>query len=264
MSKEKLSNKEGVPETISTEWIASMMRTPTTRRKFLKITGVSGLGMIAAYLTGCSALGLSSGDEVEVREINVEDAMGMILAIPNRCVGCRRCELACTEYNEGYSQPSLARVNIRRNWAMGPRGAQLGLTNSEGRFGNHRIVQETCRQCAHPTPCALACPYDAIETIPPVNARVVNTDKCEGCRMCQDACPWGMTTFNEATNTSTKCFLCNNAPQCVAACPTGALRYVPWEDMSKIIPPRFVVTASIKTPDDLECQSADCHPTFGK
>jgi Fe-S-cluster-containing dehydrogenase component len=246
------------------DWITSMIQTPTTRRKFLKTAGIGGLGMLAAYLTGCTSLAIGKQDNVVIREINVDDAMGMIIGITNRCVGCRRCEHACIEYNEGFSQPSLARINIRRNWAFGPKGAQIGYSHAEGRFGNHRIIQETCRQCGHPTPCALACPYNAIETVPPVNARVVNPDKCQGCRMCVDACPWGMITFDEVANKAQKCFLCNNDPQCVQACPTGALRYVPWEDLTKIIPPRFVISAAMKTPDDIECQTADCHPTFGK
>ncbi len=30
-----------------------------------------------------------------------------------------------------------------------------------------------------------------------------------------------------------KCFLCNGDPKCVKACPTEAIRYVPWMDRSK-------------------------------
>jgi Fe-S-cluster-containing dehydrogenase component len=262
VSKEKISGNQEILGTSMKDWLA----TPTTRRKFLKIAGVGGLGTIALYLTGCNAaaLGLKKQDSVVIRKINVDDALGMVIGVTNRCVGCRRCELACTEYNEGFSQPSLARVNIRRNWAYGPKGAQIGFSNAQGRYGNHRIIQEACRQCAHPTPCALACPYDAIETVPPANARVVNPDKCKGCRTCQRACPWGMTTFNEVTEKATKCFLCNNDPECVKACPSGALRYIPWTDLTKDIPGRFVVSAALQVPDDIACQTADCHPTFGK
>ncbi len=243
------------------DWLTSIAQKDTTRRKFLKGMGVGGLGVVALALVGC---GPESAAGKEIREVNVDDALGMIVGIPNRCVGCRRCEFACTEYNEGFSQPSLARVNIRRNWGFGPKGAQIGYAHAEGRFGNHRIIQETCRQCAHPTPCALACPYDAIETVPPANARVVNPDKCEGCRTCQRACPWGMTTFDEETEKASKCHLCNNDPECVKACPTGALRYIPWQDKTKDIPARFAISADIKTPDDIVCQTADCHPTFGE
>ncbi|MFC2004808.1 4Fe-4S dicluster domain-containing protein, partial [Chloroflexota bacterium] len=174
-------------------------------------------------------------------------------------VGCRRCELACTEYNEGKSQPSLARVNVRRNWGFGPRGVQLGYWRGEGRFGNHRIIQDTCRQCPHPVPCQLACPYGAIEVVSPTNARVINQEKCHGCRTCQRACPWGMTTFDEEIKKATKCHLCNGDPECVKACPSGALQYIPWEDRTKEIPARFIVPAYIETPADIAESCIECH-----
>ncbi|MFC1865804.1 4Fe-4S dicluster domain-containing protein [Chloroflexota bacterium] len=261
MSEKNTGRTQGKLSVASTDWMASISQKTTTRRKFLKGMGVGGLGVVAMCVVGC---GVASGkDDVPEREINLDDALGMVIAIPNRCVGCRRCELACTEFNEGFSQPTLARINIRRNWGFGPKGAQIGYSHAEGRFGNHRIIQETCKQCAHPTPCALACPYDAIETVAPANARVVNPDKCEGCRTCQAACPWGMTTFDEVAEKAHKCHLCNNDPECVKNCPTGALRYVDWRDMTKVIPARFIVQAALKSPEDINCQTVDCHPTFG-
>ncbi|UCE97962.1 MAG: 4Fe-4S dicluster domain-containing protein [Dehalococcoidia bacterium] len=243
----------------STDWLTSTVQKYTTRRKFLKGMGVGGLGIVAMCLVGC---GPKSAAGEELREINIDDALGMVIGLPNRCVGCRRCELACTEYNEGFSQPTLARINIRRNFNFGPKGAQLGFWRGEGRFGNHRVIQETCRQCPHPVPCALACPYNAIEVVPPANARVVNPDKCEGCKTCQRACPWGMMTFDEEAETATKCHTCNNDPECVRACPAGALRYIPWQDKTKDIPARFSIPAAIQIPDDIKCETPDCHPDF--
>ena len=79
-----------------------------------------------------------------VRTINVDNALGMVIGLPNRCVGCRRCELACTEYNEGFSQPTMARINVRRNFNFGPSGAQLGFWRGEGRYGNHRFSHWEC------------------------------------------------------------------------------------------------------------------------
>ncbi len=247
-----------VPEHEPVSWISSKIQKPTTRRNFLKIAGLGGAGMIALYAIGCAnpkTASSSAGD----REIYVANATGMVIGNTTRCVGCRRCELACTEYNEGKSQPSLARVNVRRNWGFGPRGVQLGYWRGEGRFGNHRIVQDTCRQCPHPVPCQLACPYGAIEVVPPANARVVNQEKCHGCRTCQRACPWGMTTFDEEIQKATKCHLCGGDPECVKACPSGALQYVPWEDRTRDIPARFIVPAYIQTPQDVAEACVDCH-----
>jgi Fe-S-cluster-containing dehydrogenase component len=254
----KKQTVHGSPEVATGGLVSSMAQKTFTRRNFIKGIGVGGLGALIMNYLGCSSL----SEQVIVREINTDDALGMVISLPDRCVGCRRCELACTEYNDGFSQPSMARINVRRNYNFGPRGAQLGFWRGEGKYGNFRIIQDTCRQCPHPTPCAMACPYGAIEIEPPANARVVNTDKCEGCEICQRACPWGMITFDSVSKKATKCFLCNNDPECVRACPAGALRYVPWEDLTKDIPARLVIPAAIQVPDDITCITEDCHPDF--
>jgi Fe-S-cluster-containing dehydrogenase component len=64
--------------------------------------------------------------------VNVPNATMMIVHDPTRCVGCRRCEIACTEYNEGKTQPALSRIKIARNYNFGPRGVQAGFWNTEG------------------------------------------------------------------------------------------------------------------------------------
>jgi Fe-S-cluster-containing dehydrogenase component len=231
---------------------------PITRRNLLKLFGMGGLGV-----TGLWALGARPWKPVqaasETRQVLVANAQGMIIGQPTRCVGCRRCELACTEFNDGKAQPSIARIKVGRNYNFGPAGAQLGFWRGEGAFGNHRIIQDTCRQCPHPVACQLACPNAAIEVVPPVNARVVNVDKCTGCRICQRACPWDMTSFDEELNKATKCTLCAGQPECVQACPSGALQYVPWEDMTKLIPARVTIPAYIGIPDSVKSTCTQCH-----
>ena len=236
----------------------SLVEKVTTRREFLKVAGLGALGTATIFLIGCSTPGVEASSPVK-RQVYAGNAQGMVIGNPTRCVGCRRCELACTEYNEGKSQPSIARVNVRRNWGFGPGGVQLGYWRGEGRFGNHRIIQDTCRQCPHPVPCQLACPYDAIEVSGPVDARVINQEKCQGCRICQRACPWGMTTFDEELKKATKCHLCNGEPECVKACPSGALQYLPWEDRTKEIPQRFIVPAYIQSADGVDETCVQCH-----
>jgi Fe-S-cluster-containing dehydrogenase component len=184
----------------------------------------------------------------------------MILGDPTRCVGCRRCEIACTNFNDGRVQPSLARVKINRNYNFGPQGIQAGFLATAGIFGNGRIVQDTCKQCPHPVPCLDSCPVGAIETAPGTNARVVNTAKCTGCKTCQRACPWAMTTFDNVAKKASKCNLCNGNPECVKACPTGALQYVPWTDKTKEIPARYIPSAVDIAPD-VKATCVDCHPT---
>jgi Fe-S-cluster-containing dehydrogenase component len=253
MDEKERQDLEGTTEATSTNPLAALVRMPTTRRRFLKISG-AGLATVAVMGTGVK---LTSA--LQSRQIYAANADGLVVADPTRCVGCRRCELACTEFNEGKAQPSMARVKVGRNFNYGPEGLGAGFWQDNGRFGDHTIIQDTCKQCPHPVPCQLACPNDAIEVVEPVNARVVNQEKCVGCRICQRACPWGMTSFDEEIEKATKCHLCEGSPECVEACPVGALQYIPWVDMTKQDPARFVVPGYISAPLDVQESCAQCH-----
>jgi Fe-S-cluster-containing dehydrogenase component len=187
--------------------------------------------------------------------------MMVVVHDPSRCVGCRRCEVACTLSHDNKVQPSISRVKVSRNVNFGPSGPKAGFQQNPGLYGNLRVIGDTCLQCAHPTPCLLACPSAAIEVVPPVNARVINTAKCSGCQTCVKACPWGMTSYDAETKKATKCDLCGGDPQCVKVCPSGALTYVPWRDMSKDTPVRQVVAANISVPADVAASCVGCHPT---
>ena len=255
----------GGPGGFPMEWMTSWAKKSATRRDFLKV-GAGGMSTLALLLIGCGTKEQEELIEEVVKnpsayQMIAVNAKGMVIAQPSRCVGCRRCELACTEFNDGKASPSLARIKVGRNYNFGPQGAQLGFDRGEGLFGNFRLIQETCRQCPHPVPCATACPYGAIEAVKPAYARVVNVDKCQGCRTCQDACPWGMTTFDEELNVASKCTLCDGDPECVKTCPASALQYVPWEDTTKIVPQRFVVPsyASWRSAAQESCVDPSCH-----
>jgi Fe-S-cluster-containing dehydrogenase component len=66
-----------------------------------------------------------------------------------------------------------------------------------------------------------------------------------------------MISFDEETQKASKCFLCNGKPKCVEACPAGALRYIPWTDLSDRVPLRRVPAAII--PPEKSALCIDCH-----
>lgn len=195
-----------------------------TRRGFLLFS--------ACAVGSFAALGLREALAADSPLIILDNAQGLILADPSRCVGCQRCELACTEFNDGLAQPSLARIKIERSMDYGPGGPGAGPV-AGGLWGDGLVVQGVCRQCPHPVPCEIACPHDAIRDDPRTGARVVVAQACVGCRLCQRACPWDMIVFDEQSQKASKCFLCHGQPKCVEACPAGALRYVPWRDLTR-------------------------------
>lgn len=217
-----------------------------SRREFLLVSGVMVVALSALDAWGAR----------EAPLIIMDQAKGLVIADPTKCVGCRRCELACSEFNDAKASPTIARVKVGRNINFGPKGLPLGQ-RGQGTWGNGLVIQDVCKQCPHPVPCANACPNDAIDVRPPTNARVVDPDKCIGCKMCQRACPWEMMSFDADTNKATKCFLCDGNPKCVEACPAEALSYVAWRDLTDKVPPRVVPTAVV--PPDKAQTCNDCH-----
>ena len=223
--------------------------TELSRRQFLVLS--------AGAVTCLAALNLGSARGADTPAIIIDNAKGLIVADPTRCVGCQRCELACTEFNDGRSQPSMARIQVGRNLNFGPGGPSAG-NRMQGAWGSALFIQDICRQCPHPVPCATACPENAIKAEPATGARIVDTAACIGCRLCRKACPWDMIGFDEETQKATKCFLCQGSPKCVEACPAGALHYVPWRDLTREAPPRvtpLTLVSEEKAKGCLECHT---------
>jgi Fe-S-cluster-containing dehydrogenase component len=219
-----------------------------SRRQVLKLGGIS--------IIGISALGPALAQGAVKPLIIMEQATGIVIADPLKCVGCGRCELACTEFNDGKAAPTLSRIKIDRNLNFGP-GGELVLREGKGNWGDGVIVQDFCKQCPHPVPCADICPENAIVAAPENNARMIDLQKCTGCKVCLKACPWEMISFDPDSRKATKCDLCKGKPKCVEACPAESLSYVRWRDLTDKIPPRITPTARMLEDRAMACQ--ECH-----
>ena len=76
--------------------------------------------------------------------------------------------------------------------------------------------------------CVSACAMDAIHVEEGV--AVVDREKCIGCGMCSQACPWNMPRVDTETGVSTKCISCG---RCAEQCPNGAIKFIDWEDIAQ-------------------------------
>jgi len=126
---------------------------------------------------------------------------------PEKCTGCRQCEMACSYENENMFNPAKSRIKVFE-------------FHDQGRFAPY-----TCTQCADAW-CVRACPVEAISVNQATGAKIVDESTCVGCKVCTIACPFGTINYNQDSGKVIKCDLCGGDPWCAKACPTGAITYV--------------------------------------
>ncbi|HOG17260.1 MAG TPA: 4Fe-4S dicluster domain-containing protein [Syntrophales bacterium] len=131
----------------------------------------------------------------------------MLMIYPDRCTGCRNCELACSFFHDGEFRPHASRIHVT-NWEL-----------------ESFSMPTTCQQCDD-APCVGVCPTGAMHAEPEKNRVGWDETKCIGCRMCTLACPFGAVVYESSKRRIVKCDLCDGAPECAAFCPVKALEYV--------------------------------------
>lgn len=131
--------------------------------------------------------------------------MKILTVVPEKCDGCRVCELACSLKHTGEFNPARARIQV------------IG-------FDELFCLPVMCSQCERPY-CMEVCPSGAITKDKETGIVRVSTETCVGCKMCTMACPFGSIVFSSQERIAVKCELCDGEPECVIFCPTGALEF---------------------------------------
>jgi protein NrfC len=218
-----------------------------TRRGFIKVTGAI---VIVAGIGGCGATeevptptnaprptntpvptDTPVPTQAPTPEALIPPADGYLLVDIAKCQGCLSCMLACSLIHEGVESLSLSRIQI--------------MQNSFASFPDDLTIEQ-CRQCVDPA-CVEVCPTGALAAdVEHGHVRIVDKEKCIGCGLCFDACPFTPSRAFLAPDKayddelkSRKCDLCANAPYhwdeagggpdgkqaCVAICPVGAIAF---------------------------------------
>lgn len=147
---------------------------------------------------------------IEKPPIQVPLTKGILKVDPQLCSGCMSCMYACTLNKDGVICLDLARIRLNR-WD----------------YYAFDICAQPCQQCSDPQ-CMRYCPTGAISIDEKTGARVIDKEKCIGCKTCIERCPYepARIVFDSVNKIATKCDLCGGDPECVKACPPGALTYV--------------------------------------
>ena len=144
-----------------------------------------------------------------VMPVHVPLTKGVITVDPELCAGCMRCVHTCALFNFGVGSHELSRMRM--------------LASTKYEFDAYAAP---CQQCVDPQ-CLRYCPVGAISVNNTTGARVIDDARCMGCQTCIQHCPYTppRIAFDSVRKKASKCTLCNGNPQCVKACPTGALQY---------------------------------------
>ncbi|MGE5389470.1 MAG: 4Fe-4S dicluster domain-containing protein [Deltaproteobacteria bacterium] len=129
-----------------------------------------------------------------------------LIVQPEKCTGCRTCEMVCSFLHTGEFNPLRSRITVFSF-------EKVGLA-----------APMVCQQCSVAA-CMEVCPVGAIHRDEVTGAMTVSQDKCLRCKMCTIACPFGASTYDPIQDVIMKCDLCGGKPQCVVFCPSGAITY---------------------------------------
>ncbi len=151
----------------------------------------------------------------------------VIVAHIERCMGCHSCELACAvAHSVSKDLNTMVRVGEKP-------GIRIYMEAYEG-----IAIPIHCNHCEEAA-CLLACPTGAIHRKEERGPVMVDTSRCIGCRMCVQACPFGVITLDSNGKGVLKCDLCmerlaeGQEPACVAACPTKVVIFGSEEETNR-------------------------------
>ena len=203
------------------------------RRAFLSMLTGTGAARAASMLAPSAAR--AAGGEFP----GYPDSNGVLTDV-TKCIGCRRCEEACSKVNHLPAPASVDDTSVM-NTIRRPSAVAWTVVNRYGDDNGVQYRKTQCMHCLEPA-CASACFVKAF-TKNPDGSVTYDASLCVGCRYCMVACPFNIPgyTYNKVlAPVVQKCTMCHDRqqqgliPGCVEVCPTGALLFGKRKDLLKI------------------------------
>ncbi len=210
------------------------------RRSFLKKMLRAG---VVGALAGSPIRALADGGNLP----GYPDQYG-VLVDTTVCIGCRRCEWACKEWNKLPNQRPLKEYEKDIEVFNKIRRTHEDTYTVVNRYPNPRdparpiFVKKQCMHCFEPG-CASSCFVKAF-TKRPVGAVTYDASLCVGCRYCMAACPFDIPAYqyyDAFTPEVTKCTFCfdriskiGGVPACVEICPVETMTFGKRQDLIEL------------------------------
>jgi carbon-monoxide dehydrogenase iron sulfur subunit len=148
--------------------------------------------------------------------------MNQIFVKPEKCMGCRSCEIACAiQHSKGKTLFAVIQetpLPMKRLFVESARGMKMPVL---------------CRHCED-APCLNACISGCLYRDEKGFVRR-KKERCIGCWSCVMACPFGVIAQDRDKHIAVKCDRCHKleVPACVHACPTHALVLAETDHLTK-------------------------------
>ncbi len=149
----------------------------------------------------------------------------------DECTGCNLCIIACKDEHVGNShEPWTKQQPDTGHFWMDVK------TMERGKVPKVKVtyLPILCQHCEN-APCMKVCPEDAISR--DGNGLVqIDQEKCTGCGLCQEACPYDVIYMNEDLKVAQKCTGCahlievGETPRCADICPRDAIYFADEDD----------------------------------
>jgi carbon-monoxide dehydrogenase iron sulfur subunit len=152
--------------------------------------------------------------------------MKVIAVHPDRCTGCKTCELYCA-VDRGSNGKTLLKA---------AQESPLPQARVRVEGSNDLPIALQCRHCLK-APCVEACLTGALTRDEKTNMVVVREDRCIACWTCTAFCPYGVIYPWPEREFALKCDRCAymENPVCVEVCPSKALELVELEKYDEML-----------------------------